>query len=412
MTKPPTGGRGSKGGGQTPAPLDPHPASQIFPSMSDDEFKGLCEDITEHGLMDDILLLDGQILEGNNRYQACVKVGVKPRTMDWVGDDPVSFVLSKNLHRRHLSLTQKAAVAVEAEHLYEKAARSREVEGGRVGGQSSGKGTANLPDPSKGQALEHAAKAVGVSRRSAQDAKKIKTKSPETFNGMKKGAVKSVRSGLKQAGLHPGGPKGGAKKAKAPAKKEVPEHIAAQARIRQSDAETKYQSMINAPVGKLNLPFLDRASKIQELLVEVAAITPEKAASGVPALRCREFSLEMAKWWLEFASIMEDRRQAETPDLAPIYKRGRLAAISTVAHGAADLPKEERHLGPTEKAALDWLRQQSEPVTVTMVAVGLRSRRDHVSRALRVLCRSDLAKEVGRVDRAFIYEAVRQDDGT
>lgn len=409
MTTPSSGGRSAKGGGVTPAPLSPHPASLIFPPMSDTEFKALCEDIKAHGLVEDILLLDGQILEGNNRYRACTKVGVEPRTMNWIGSDPVVFVLSKNLHRRHLTAPQRAVVAVEAEHLYEKAARER---------QSANRPqlAANLPQAEKGAALGHAAKAVGISPRSAQDAKKIKARNPEVFEAMKNGEVKSVRAGLKAIGIDKG-PGGGKPpvtsarrqgKAKPPPKKEVSEHVAAAARIRASDAETKYQSMLNAPAGKLNIPLLDRASKIQELLSEVTGITPEKAVSGIPALRCREYSVEMAEWWLAFVKLTDARRQAETPELPTLYRRSRLAAVNPVVQGMATIGKEERHMAPREKAGIDWLRQQPMPVSTIEMATALRVSKSSARAIMMLLCASHLAEEVGKVDRFLVYQAAAE----
>lgn len=410
MTAPLSGGREDEGGGRSSAPLVPHPASQIFPPMTDDEFAALCKDIAKRGLVDDILLLDGQILEGNNRYRACMEVDIEPRTINWIGADPVAFVLSKNLHRRHLTLPQKAAVAVEAKGLYTEAAKARMAEGGRVGGQSAGKGTANLQEASRGTALGQAAKAIGVSERSAYDANRVKELSPEVFADMKQGKHKSVRSALKAIGVgKDGGPTKRSTK-KAPAKKEVPEHVAAQARIRASDAESKYRSMLNAPEGKLNIPLLDRASKIQDILLELTGLTPEKAVAGIPAVRCREYSLEMAQWWLRFAELCDERRRTETPDLPPLYKRPRLAALNPVVLGG---PVPAAAMSPTCRAVYDWVAKQTEPVTVIEAAVAARVKRDTVGDCLRKLVLSGHIEVVGSAGvgaNAFnLYLAVKED---
>lgn len=402
MTAPLSGGREDEGGGRSSAPLVPHPASQIFPPMTDDEFTALCGDIAERGQLDDILLLDGQILEGNNRYRACMEVGVEPRTIDWIGSDPVAFVLSKNLHRRHLSLPQKAAVAVEAESIYEAAAHGRHSANRPELG-------ANLPQAEKGRALDHAVQSLGVSRRSAQDAKRVKENSAEAFADMKSGKLKSVRSALKAIGV---GKDGGSSirhsTKKAPVKKEVPEHVASQARIRASDAESKYRSMLNAPEGKLNIPLLDRASKIQDILLELTGLTPEKAVSGIPSVRCREYSLEMAQWWLRFAELCDERRRTETPDLPPLYKRPRLATLNPVVG-----PVAPAVMSPTTRAVYDWTMKQDEPVTVIEAAVAAHINRSTAGDCLRNLVRSGHLEVVGTAGtgaNAFnLYQAAKKD---
>lgn len=410
---PTSGGRQDDGGsGATAAPLVAHSASRLFPPMTDTEFTELCKDIAAHGLQDEIVLLDGQILEGNNRYRACLQTGVAPRFTVWEGDDPIAYVISKNLHRRHLTPAQKAAVAVEAEALYAEAAKARMEWASKTPTAHAQQGS------DKGTAMAHAAAAVGSSERSAYDAKKIRAASPETFEEMKEGKVISIRAGLRKAGLHPGGNKGGGGKkplkVTAPAKREVPEHVAAQARIRASDAETKYQSMLNAPEGKLNIPLLDRASKVQELLLELTGITPEKAATQMPAVRCREFSPEMAKWWLRFAELCEERRQAETPELPTLYKRARLPSLNPVVLGRPVAPVV---MSPTMQAAYDWIKQQTEPVAVVEVAVATRMNRDTTSTVLRRLVQSGAVEVVGTITggtpgaASNLYQIVSEDDG-
>jgi ParB family chromosome partitioning protein len=64
--------------------------------MSEKEFNSLRDDIKERGLQERIVLYQGKILDGRNRYQACKDLGIKPDTKPYTGDDPVGFVLGAN----------------------------------------------------------------------------------------------------------------------------------------------------------------------------------------------------------------------------------------------------------------------------------------------------------------------------
>lgn len=89
----------------------PHPLAELFPMLPDQEVRELADDIVTFGQRVPIVLLDGKILDGRNRYAACQFADVEPVTVDYDGDDPLNFVLSHNLHRRHLSESQRAMVA-------------------------------------------------------------------------------------------------------------------------------------------------------------------------------------------------------------------------------------------------------------------------------------------------------------
>lgn len=83
--------------------------------MTDADFAALKADIEKHGQRDRIKLFEGQVLDGWHRYRACDDLGLDPKTCDLVpGTDPVAFVLSRNLHRRHLEPGQRAAATAAA----------------------------------------------------------------------------------------------------------------------------------------------------------------------------------------------------------------------------------------------------------------------------------------------------------
>jgi hypothetical protein len=93
--------------------MESHPLADLFPMMGDEEFSRFATDIASHGQREAIVLLDGKILDGRNRFKACRKWGMVAETCEFNGDDPLGFVLSKNLHRRHLTESQRAMVAAQ-----------------------------------------------------------------------------------------------------------------------------------------------------------------------------------------------------------------------------------------------------------------------------------------------------------
>ena len=92
-------------------PIEFHPYSRLFPLMEGCELAGLVADIQENGLRVPIVLFGNRILDGRNRYRACMEAGIRPVFEQYTGDDPLGNVLSANLHRRHLTGSQRGMVA-------------------------------------------------------------------------------------------------------------------------------------------------------------------------------------------------------------------------------------------------------------------------------------------------------------
>lgn len=91
--------------------LEFHPLANVFPLIEGAEFESLVADIKSNGLLDNIVTLGGKILDGRNRYRACHAAGVMPLFEEYSGDDPVAFVVSKNVARRHLDESQRSIAA-------------------------------------------------------------------------------------------------------------------------------------------------------------------------------------------------------------------------------------------------------------------------------------------------------------
>jgi DNA invertase Pin-like site-specific DNA recombinase len=159
-----------------------HPAAAIFPMMNDAELKELAENIKEHGLRQPIILNHDEsiLIDGRNRLRACeiadadITYEVLPE--DYVDQMILDYIVSANIHRRHLTLGQRAMLATELEPMYAEAAKARQR-----GGQGGVLLEENLPQANERapQARDWAAKAVGVSGKSVSDAKALKKETPD-----------------------------------------------------------------------------------------------------------------------------------------------------------------------------------------------------------------------------------------
>ncbi len=140
-----------------------HPLAALFPPMQDDEFLALCESIRLHGQREPVLVWDGLILDGVHRTRACVRLGITPRTEAFEGDGAAAqaMVLDLNLHRRHLSTSQRAMIA---------AGLATRQPGGTGANQHNGRRPADLPD-SMTQA--EAAALLNVGERTLREAKQL-----------------------------------------------------------------------------------------------------------------------------------------------------------------------------------------------------------------------------------------------
>jgi RNase H-fold protein (predicted Holliday junction resolvase) len=92
-----------------------HPIASLFPMMSEEELDDLAEDIRQNGQADPIVRdQHGQLIDGRNRLEACGRAKVSPDMIQVALDDPVAYILSKNVTRRHLTQGQRAMAVAKA----------------------------------------------------------------------------------------------------------------------------------------------------------------------------------------------------------------------------------------------------------------------------------------------------------
>ena len=199
--------------------LEFHDVADIFPMMDDRDFEALKENIETHGLKDPVILHQGKIVDGRNRYRACTELGIPVETRKWNGvGSLVEFVFAVNFHRRHLSSSQKAAVATEIEERLAKEAKEKQrAAGGNHGNQytkdratssprnSGANGSTSaapsgvavrerIPEAPAPRPRDKAAKMTGTNSRYVQDAKTIKSKSPELHKKILDGKITVPRA--------------------------------------------------------------------------------------------------------------------------------------------------------------------------------------------------------------------------
>ena len=160
-----------------------HPFADVLPLLEDEAFDALVADIRANGLLEPITIHEGLILDGRNRYRACEAAGIEPKFLEFDGDDPLGFVLSLNVHRRHLSESQRGMVVAKLETL-------------KHGGDRKGDRDANLhPD------RRTLASLLNVSTRTAASARAVRDHAtPELIRAVEQDRIAvSVAAGLATA---------------------------------------------------------------------------------------------------------------------------------------------------------------------------------------------------------------------
>lgn len=172
-----------------------HPLCTLFPRVTGAEFDALVSDIRDNGLRQPIVLHKGMILDGGNRYRACEAAGVTPHFAEFDGGNLVSFVLSANLHRRHMTAGQQAAIVASAQD-WSKA----QQRGGDRGNQHT---VAKVADTTLAT-VERRAATAGVHRATQINADKVVKADPELGAQVARGEVSLPEAVERVTGKRPG----------------------------------------------------------------------------------------------------------------------------------------------------------------------------------------------------------------
>lgn len=160
-----------------------HEYANLFPMMQPDELEDLVADVKRNGLIEPIVLYEDKILDGRNRFLACGEAGVKPHYEYYKGDEPVSYVISKNLHRRHLNKSQWAGVAWKAKIMLAEEAKKRQA------WTPTNTKVELIPPSEQGKARDKAGEIFGVSGRYVDAFGKIEQEAPEYIEPIMQGEI-------------------------------------------------------------------------------------------------------------------------------------------------------------------------------------------------------------------------------
>ena len=153
-----------------------HPAAELFPRLSESELVALKNDILAHQQEHPIIVWNDMIVDGRNRFRACEMLGRKPKIKEMQFADEaavISYIISTNMRRRHLTESQRAMIAAELATLGE----------GRPTKETASIGAVNLSQ-------SEAADQMQVSRRSVQRAAEVQEKAPDLAAKVKSGELK------------------------------------------------------------------------------------------------------------------------------------------------------------------------------------------------------------------------------
>lgn len=187
-------------------PMEFHPYAMLFPMAPEEDVLALSQDIKANGQLYPIILdNDSRVVDGRHRLIACRLAGVEPQfeARDLDDREALALVLSSNLHRRHLTESQRADIAAK-------------ISNTKVGGDRRSKNQkANCPsDPVVTR--EQAAELMNVSEKSVDRAAKVQKQGGKVLQEAVTAGDVSVSKAARIADLPKSQQPAAVKQAKAP----------------------------------------------------------------------------------------------------------------------------------------------------------------------------------------------------
>ena len=180
--------------------LEVHELAKMFPPLDKQELLALAEDLKRNGQRQPVIIFEGRILDGRNRYEASKLAGLKSLRIEQfdpskAGCSPANFVISQNLRRRHLSVGQRAAVGLEWSDQW-----AAELE----------KSGASIPNPADGAQhkglIQETASKIGIDHQRIYEVRTIRAADKQLYEEVRAG-TRSLNEALclvrKNTEIHP-----------------------------------------------------------------------------------------------------------------------------------------------------------------------------------------------------------------
>lgn len=147
----------------------PHELALLIPPMGETDYCALRDSIADQGLQRAITLYEGKVLDGLHRQRAVLELGVRLRTEEYTGGDPLGFVVAANVARRQLNTTERAKLGARI---------LIRLPDGRAGRSPRKRGDRDRPK----SVAEGVARQVGCGTSSIQQAVRLLREAPELFD--------------------------------------------------------------------------------------------------------------------------------------------------------------------------------------------------------------------------------------
>jgi len=180
----------------------------IFPEANEEDFNRLLEDIRNNGFdqSQPVIVYDGGILDGWNRYRACQVLGISPAIKTFDGDQAAALrLVMRTNKRRNLNKGQWATIAVEAEDVLSVIAAQVEKERREKQAETQAMGQKIVPQASgkvEDKTATKAAELFNTNRTYVNQAAKVKSEAPEAFERVKAGKM-TLQDAMKEVARKP-----------------------------------------------------------------------------------------------------------------------------------------------------------------------------------------------------------------
>lgn len=146
---------------------------KLLQPLSEDEYRGLEEDIIKRGCLNPIIVWNGIVVDGHNRFQICNKLGIEFSVKEIQFEDREDaklWIIQHQLKRRNLNDFQRCELALRMKEIISQKARENQRAGG---------GSVRMKSDKPVDTLKELAQEAGVSRDTLFKTAKIVENVPE-----------------------------------------------------------------------------------------------------------------------------------------------------------------------------------------------------------------------------------------